>query len=316
MDIRRDKINIEQPFAAELESKPDYGAEPMISGKVIRDFAIELYHIWITERPNQLAAALAYFSMFSFAPVIFLAYSIAGIFIDQISAANRMYARLESVLGPEVTTLVKEMVSTLSHTAREGSFLASLVSLVALLFAASGLFYQLQFALNKIWQAPAPQKGQTLAVIRQRLFSFLMLIGLGLILILAAVLNLITSSFGQILDEFFGLGVVPPALSLIAMLGLFTLSFALIYKILPDARIAWTDVWLGSFITAALFIIAAYILGYFLRIGGIGSAFEAAGSFAILLIGINYGAQIFLFGAVFIRVYAHRFGSLRPVQQP
>lgn len=287
----------------------------MISGKVIRDFAIELYHIWITERPNQLAAALAYFSMFSFAPVFFLAYSIAGIFIDQISAANRMYTRLESVLGSEVTGLIKDSVATLSHTAREGSFLASLVSLAALLFAASGLFYQIQFALNKIWQAPAPQKGQTLAVIRQRLFSFLMLIGLGLILILAAALNLITSTFGQILDEFFGYGLLPPALSLAATLGLFTFSFALIYKILPDVRIVWKDVWLGSFVAAVLFNIGAFILGFFLRIGNIGSAFEAAGSFAILLIGINYGAQIFLFGAVFIRVYAHRFGSLRPVQE-
>ncbi len=287
----------------------------MGSQQVIRDFMTELYHIWITERPNQLAAALAYYSMFSFAPVIFMAYSIAGIFIDQISAANRMYVRLESILGAEVTTLIEDSVSALSHTTRDGSFLISLVSLLALLLAASGLFYQLQFALNKIWQAPAPQKSQTLAVIRQRLFSFLMVVGLGLVLILATFLNLVTSFFGQILDEFFGLGILPPTLSLAATLGLFTLAFALIYKIMPDIQIAWKDVWLGSFITAALLMIAAFILGFFLRIGRIGSAFEAAGAFAILLIGIYYCAQIFLFGAVFIRVYAHRFGSLQPTPE-
>lgn len=284
---------------------------------MLRDFAREVYNIWVAERPNQLAAALAYYSMFSFAPIIFIAYTVAGIFIDQIAAASRFYERLENIFGAELAQLVQDSVSTLSQTTQGGSFLVSLISLIALLFAASGLFFQLQFALNTIWRVPPPKAGQTLKMVKQRAFSFVMVIGLGLILILATLLNFIISMFGQWLNELFGLGSLSQVLlTLVGTLGLFMLSFAIIYKILPDAKVTWRDVWLGSLATATLMTVAIYVLGFFFRAGSIGSAFEAAGAVALLLVGIYYGAQIFLLGAVFIRVYAHRFGSMRSKEIP
>jgi membrane protein len=269
------------------------------------EFAKELYRIWVTERPGQLAAALAYYGMFAFAPVIFISFWVAGLFIDQLSAANQFYVRLENLLGPEVAEMIQESVGAIASTTTGSSVIATLVSVVALLLAASGLFYQLQFALNKIWGVPLPERGQTAGLIRQRLFSFLMVIGVGLMLILASVVNVVISWFGSL----FSLNPSMPVLNILGFLGIATLAFALIYKILPEAEITWHDVWIGAIVTAVLIALALFIFGAYLSRGNVGSAFEAAGAFAVLLIGIYTIAQVFLFGAMFTRVFAAMYGS-------
>jgi membrane protein len=271
----------------------------------LKEFAKELYRIWATERPGQLAAALAYYGMFAFAPVIFIAFWVAGLFIDQLSAANQFYVRLENFLGPDVAEMIQESVEAIASTAAGSSIIATLISVVALLLAASGLFYQLQFALNKIWGVPTPEGGQTTGLIRQRLFSFLMVIGVGLMLILASVVNVVISWFGSL----FSLSPSMPVLNVLGFLGIATLAFALIYKILPEAEIAWRDVWIGAIVTAILIALALFIFGAYLSRGNVGSAFEAAGAFAVLLIGIYTIAQVFLFGAMFTRVFAAMYGS-------
>jgi membrane protein len=276
----------------------------------MRVFLTDLYNIWVSERPSQLAAALAYYGMFSFAPVIFIGYTVAGLFIDQLAAAERMYQRVETVLGPETAEFIQRSVSALGNSSSGGTLLGSLVSLIALLAAASGLFFQLQYALNKIWRVPPPDKGQTGAFIRQRLFSFVMVLGVGLMLILATLTNLVLGWFGSWLEALFEVSI-PSAIWIgLGSLALLTLSFSLLYKVLPDVKIAWRDVWSGSLIAALLIVLFALLLGLFFTSGTIGSAFEAAGAFAVLLIGIYYIAQIFLFGAVVCRVYAQRYGSM------
>ncbi|MES0359828.1 MAG: YihY/virulence factor BrkB family protein [Anaerolineales bacterium] len=271
----------------------------------LKEFATELYRIWATERPGQLAAALAYYGMFAFAPVIFIAFWVAGLFIDQLSAANQFYVRLENFLGPDVAEMIQESVEAIASTTAGSSVIATLVSVVALLLAASGLFYQLQFALNKIWGVPPPESGQTTGLIRQRLFSFLMVIGVGLMLILASVVNVVISWFGSL----FSLSPSMPVLNVLGFLGIATLAFALIFKILPEAEITWRDVWIGAIVTAILIALALFIFGAYLSRGNVGSAFEAAGAFAVLLIGIYTIAQVFLFGAMFTRVFAAMYGS-------
>lgn len=271
----------------------------------LKEFAKELYRIWVTERPGQLAAALAYYGMFAFAPVIFISFWVAGIFIDQLSAANQFYIRLENLLGPDVAEMIQESVEAIASTTTGSSVIATLISVVALLLAASGLFYQLQFALNKIWGVPPPERGQTTGLIRQRLFSFLMVIGVGLMLILASVVNVVISWFGSL----FSLSPSMPVLNVLGFLGIATLAFALIYKILPEAEITWHDVWIGAIVTAVLIALALFIFGAYLSRGNVGSAFEAAGAFAVLLIGIYTIAQVFLFGAMFTRVFAAMYGS-------
>jgi membrane protein len=271
----------------------------------LKEFAQELYRIWATERPGQLAAALAYYGMFAFAPVIFIAFWVAGLFIDQLSAVDQFYIRLENLLGQDVAVMIQESVEAIASTTTGSSILATLISVAALLLAASGLFYQLQFALNKIWGVPTPERGQTTGLIRQRLFSFLMVIGVGLMFILAALVNVIITWFGSLFD----LSSSTPVLNAVGFLGIATLGFALIYKILPEEEITWRDVWIGALVTAVLVALALLIFGAYLNRGNVGSAFEAAGAFAVLLIGIYTIAQVFLFGAMFTRVFAAMYGS-------
>lgn len=269
------------------------------------EFAKEIYRIWATERPGQLAAALAYYGMFAFAPVIFIAFWVAGLFIDQLSAVNQFYVRLENLLGPEVAEMIQDSVEAIANSTAGSSVIATVISVVALLLAASGLFYQLQFALNKIWGVPTPERGQTTGLIRQRLFSFLMVIGVGLMLILATLTNVVITWFGSL----FSLSPSMPVLNVLGFLGIATLAFALIFKILPEAEITWRDVWFGAIVTAILIALALFIFGAYLSRGNVGSAFEAAGAFAVLLIGIYTIAQVFLFGAMFTRVFAATYGS-------
>jgi membrane protein len=278
----------------------------------IKEFIQQLYRIWATERPGQLAAALAYYGMFAFAPVIFIMLWFAGLFFRQISAADQFYTRIENLFGPDIMQFIQESVEALGQTSGEASLLATVVSVVALLLAASGLFYQLLFALNKIWGIPLPERGQTSGLIRQRLFSFLMVIGVGIMFVLATMVNVVITWFGGLLD----LNPSMPLLNILGFLGLATLGFALIYKILPEENIRWRDVWIGAFVTSVLVAIALILFGAYLNRGHIGNAFEAAGAFAVLLIGIYTIAQVFLFGAMFTRVYSETYGSRSRQQIP
>ncbi len=271
----------------------------------LKEFIQELYRIWATERPGQLAAALAYYGLFAFAPVIFIAFWVAGLFIDRISAAGQFLARIENLFGSEIAILVQDSVEAIAETTTGSSVVATLISVGALLLAASGLFYQLLFALNKVWGVPPPEGGRTSGLIRQRLFSFLMVIGVGLLFIFATVINVLLSWFGSL----FNLGTTMPLLNTLGFLLIATVAFALIYKILPEVEITWHDVWIGAFVTAVLVLLALLIFGAYLNFSNIGSAFEAAGAFAVLLIGIYTIAQVFLFGAMFTRVYADMYGS-------
>ena len=278
----------------------------------IKEFFQKVYSIWVTERPGQLAAALAYYGMFAFAPVIFFMLWVAGLFLNNISPADQFYTRLESFFGPEVTTLIQDAVNALGQTTDETTILATLVSIGALLMAASGLFYQLLFALNKIWDLPEPERGQTWGMVRQRLFSFLMVIGVGLLFVLGTLVSVIITWFGSLFD----LDSSMPVLNFVGFLGLATLAFALIFKILPETHIRWRDVWIGAFVTSILVTLAVLLFGAYLNLGNIGSAFEAAGAFAVLLIGIYTIAQVFLFGAMFTRVYSEVYGSRSIKEQP
>jgi membrane protein len=272
----------------------------------MRKYFTDIYNIWISERPNNLAAALAYYGMFSFAPVIYLAFRFAGRFINQIAIADQFAIKLETLLGPETAALVQDLVQAVSESHTSSSVLFSLISLLALYFAASGLFFQLQYALNTIWKVPPPQKGQTQLFIRKRLFSFLMVIGVGLLLVAAALINVILAWFGSLLETYFGFGNSQAILTWFGTLGLIVISFALLYKVLPDVRIAWRNVWGGASTAALLVMIAGSLATIYFSLGNIGSAFQAAGAFAVILIAIYYIAQIFLLGAIITRVSASR----------
>ncbi len=268
-------------------------------------FGKELYRIWITERPGPLAASLAYYAIFSIIPVTYIAITVAGLFIDATATINQLLALTERVLGPEVVQTLEESIAALAETTRQGSTITSVISFVVLLFTASLIFFQLQYVLNNIWRVPPPSKGGTKAFIKNRLLAFVMVLGVGPLLILATIVSIIVSFFSSIL----GIEAVVVVLTFVTYLGLATLSLAVIYKFLPNAEIAWRDVWVGSLVTAVMFTVAIYLFVLYLSITKISSPLEAAGTAAVFLIAFYFLAQIFVVGAVFTRVYASMFGS-------
>ncbi len=272
---------------------------------LVRRFLEELFQAWGESRSAQAAAALAYYGMFSFAPMIFIAVTVAGIFLDSFLAANELVTRLQNTLGPEVTQFILDVVIQVSERASGGTWLTTVIGLVALLFAASGLFAQLQYALNTIWGVPPLAQRGILAIITNRLLAFVMVIGLGLLLVLITLSSIVLSAFRTLLN-------LAPLLLLgdyVTVMMLIAVVFALIYKVLPEVDIAWRDVWLGALVTALLVALARWLLAIYLANTDLGSAFGAAGTLAVILIMIYYMALIFLFGAVFTKVYAFMFGS-------
>ena len=158
---------------------------------------------------------------------------------------------------------------------------------------------------------PLTQKGQKLAPIRQRLFAFIMVIALGLLVILITVINVAFAWFGSIVEDYTGNSILVSVLNLLALMGAIVLANAFTYKVLPDVKIAWRDVWLGSLAATLLMALGGLVIGLYFRYGGIHSSFEAAGAFAVLMISIYYLAQIFLVGAIITRIYAQKRGSKR-----
>jgi membrane protein len=273
----------------------------------IRTFVTDLAGIWGAQRPARLAAALAYYAMFSIAPMLFVVITVAGIFVDEQAIVDRLVAQLANNLGPEAVQLIQQMVAGASVATSTGSPLATLISAGALLYAATGLFSQLQYALNAIWEVPPATYAGTIAAIKNRLLAFVMVIGLALLLIFASFASVFVSLFGSWMD----LPETMPVATQTALVGLLTVTLALVYKIMPDTDVAWRDVWVGAAITALAFAVGRWAIGFYLTHSGVATAFQAAGALAVLLIAVYYLAQIFLFGAVFTRVYAAHFGSKR-----
>jgi membrane protein len=272
-----------------------------------QSFLAQFYRIWITERPSQFAAMLAYYALFSFVPVIYIALSVAGIFIDELRAASQLYTRVGEALGPEASQLLQDALNSLAERTAGGTTLTSAIGFVALLFTASLLFFQLQHALNTIWRLPPPQRGETRAYILNRLLAFVIVIGLGLLLVLVSVANVVITGLGSRI----GLGGSLPVATVLAVIILLTLVLALMYKVLPNAIVAWRDVLVGSLVAAVLLTLGSYLLGLYMGASRFGSALEAAGAVAVFLMTFYFIGQIVVLGAVITRVYASVRG--RPI---
>lgn len=273
----------------------------------IRPFLTDLYAAWNGHRPSRLAAALAYYSMFSIAPMLYIALTVAGIFVDEMTVADRLFEQLARNLGPDMARFLQETVIRASEGTSGGSVLASLISFGALLYAATGLFSQLQYTLNAIWDVPPASYAGTVALIKNRLLAFAMVLGLASLFVAASLASVLISMLGS----WFQWAGYVPITNHAAFVLVLAVSLALVYKVVPDANVAWRDVWLGAAITSLLFAIGRWLIGFYLRHSGVSSAFQAAGALAVLLIAVYYLVQIFLFGAVFTTVYALHFGSRR-----
>jgi membrane protein len=247
--------------------------------------------------------------MFSAAPVIYIAISIGGIFLDELALAERFYSKISRVMGQETAAFLEQMVESVAIDPSSGNHLTMIISFVALLLAASSIFFYLQYTLNVIWKATPPKRDATISMLRNKMITFVLVIGVGLLLVVAASMNIILS----LITNFFDIGNWG-IINFAAMIALGSVAFAIIFKVLPNTEIAWGDVWVGALVTALLIAVGGWGLGIYLANSTITSAFEAAGAMAVFLISVFFFAQLFLFGAVFTRVYSTVFGSNIPKQ--
>ena len=263
---------------------------------------------WQEDKAARLAAALAYYTAFSIAPLILLAIVIAGLVFGEQAAQGAIFAQLQGLLGQEGAGMLETAVQ---NSRKPGaSAVSAVVGLVTLVWSASNVFAQLREALNTIWEVePRPGQGLT-GMAKQRLLSMSLVLGIGFLLLVSLVLSAGLAALGQ----FFG-GLMPGAEALWQVVdfavsfGVVALLFAAIYKVLPDAEIAWGDVWIGAVATAVLFTLGKQLIGLYLGHASVGSTYGAAGSLLVLLVWVYYSAQILFFGAEFTQVYARRYGS-------
>jgi membrane protein len=264
---------------------------------------------WMEDDAPTLGAALAYYTVFSLAPLMTIAIAMAGFFFGKEAAQGQIFDELRVLLGEEGGKAVEEMVQSANAHPAAG-IVATIISVVMLLVGASGVFGQLQASLNTIWGVkPKPGRG-VLGIIQDRLLSFGFTLVVGFLLLVSLLLTagiaLVADWVGSLMP---GSETIAQMLNILFSLAMITLLFAMIFKFLPDAKIAWRDVWVGAFITAALFTIGKFALGIYLGKSGVASSYGAAGSLIVLLLWVYYSSQILFFGAEFTQVYANRFGT-------
>ncbi len=279
--------------------------------KIARLFR-ETFKEWQEDNASRIAAALAYYAVFSISPLLVIAIAIAGTFFGQQTAQTQITQQLTDLVGKDGVQPVLMALNNINQPEVKG--VASLISIGVLLLGASGFFAQLQDALNTVWKVkPQPGKGMKIFV-RKRISSFLMVLAIGFLLILSLILSAVVSTLSKYqVDYLPGSAILWENLDFIVSLGLMTFIFGLMFKYVPDAKIVWKDVFVGSVMTAILFLFGKFLLGVYLSKGSLGSAYGAAGSLIVLLAWIYYSAQIILFGAEFTQVYSRIYGSkIRP----
>jgi membrane protein len=261
---------------------------------------------WNAHKAPRLGAALAYYTIFSIAPLLVIAIGIAGMVFDREAAEGEIARQAEDLLGRQGTEAVQTMVASAAQPGR--GTLGTLLGITMLLFGAAGLFGQLQDALNTVWEVrPKPGRGLR-GFLQNRFLSLTMVLGVAFLLLVSLLVSAALAAIGGVLGDV-RTGVVGTVITTAFDLGVITLLFALIYRHLPDAVIAWKDVWFGAAATALLFTLGKQLLGLYLGRAGVGSAYGAAGSLAVLLVWLYYATQIFLFGAELTRAYATRHGA-------
>lgn len=268
----------------------------------------ETFSEWNKDKAERLAAALAYYTVFSLAPLLVIVIAIAGSVFGAEAARGEIVGQIQGLVGREGAQFIQTAIQNASKP--KAGTIASIISFVVLLFGASWVFGALQDALNTIWEVqPKPGRG-VFTMIRSRFLSFTMILGIGFLLLVSLIVSAgLTAAFnllGNLLPAF---SFFLPIANFVISFLVITLLFALIYKVLPDVKIVLRDVWIGAAITSLLFTIGKSLLGLYLGNGSFGSTYGAAGSLVIILAWVYYSAQILFFGAEFTKVYAKRYGS-------
>lgn len=266
---------------------------------------------WIDDYAPSMGAALAFYTLFSTAPLLLIVISLAGLFFGEQAARGEIMEQLSGLLGPDSAATIQALLEGVNQPAK--SISSSLIGLGALLIGATTVFAELQNAMDRIWRAPCPPPpGGLLGPIKTRLLSLGLVLGIGFLLMVSLVVSTALAVLGKWWAPWFGeMAWLAHTLDWIVSFLLIGAIFAMIYKWVPQVKIAWRDVLVGSALTALLFTVGKTLIGLYIGRSGVASPFGAAASLVVFLLWVYYSAQIFLLGAEFTWVYAHRHGSLK-----
>jgi membrane protein len=267
---------------------------------------VQSFNDWMEDRALRFSAALAYYSIFSMAPLVIIAISVAGLVFGEEAARGQIYRQVEWLLGPKSAAEIQSIIQASSNTPK--SVLATIIGVVTLLIGASGVFGQLKDALNSIWGVTL-KPGGIMGSVKEYLLSFSMVLAVGFLLIVSLLLSAALQAINNFMTGYLPIpSFVGPLAEVVSFIILAAL-FALIFKVLPDVEIGWEDVWIGATVTAILFTIGKSLISWYLGTSSIASSFGAAGALILILVWVYYSTTIFFLGAEFTKVYASRFGS-------
>ncbi len=275
----------------------------------------ETFSEWTRHNAPKLGAALAYYTVLALAPLVIVVIAVIGLAFGHEAAQGQIMAQIQGMVGTQGAEAIQTVVANASKPS--SGIVASLLGLLTLFFGASGVFVELRDSLNRIWEVPPKPDAGIWSMIRERFLSFGMVLAIGFVLLVSLLLSAALAAAGAFVSGFLPIPawVLEIANSVLSLL-VFIALFALIYMVLPETDIAWTDTLLGAAVTSILFTIGKYLIGLYLGTATIASTYGAAGSLVIVLIWVYYSAQVFFFGAEFTHVYALRYGSHRPKVLP
>jgi membrane protein len=263
---------------------------------------------WFNDGAMSMAASIAFYTAFSLAPIVILVTAVAGLVFGREAALGALVDQLAGLVGPEAARTVQNLAAS-ARDERAGAW-AGLLGLLTIVVGATTVFTELQAALNRIWRAEPPPEGTLTWLVRIRLKGLALIGAIGFLLIVSLTASAALAAFSAWVGRFLpALTALLWVANVLASWAVFTLLFALVYRVLPDARIPWTDLWLGAAVTALLFLIGKLLIGLYLGMAGVTSAYGAAGSFVLILLWVYYSATIFLFGAEITRAYSEQIGS-------
>ena len=269
----------------------------------------ETFQDWSEDKASRLAAALSYYTIFSLAPLLVLVIAITSLIIgNNVDVRQQIITQVQGLVGQQGAEAVNTLIENSSEPS--GGILATVIGFVLLIVGATGVFGQLQDALNTIWEIQPKKGGGIIQMVKDRFLSFTMVLGISFLLlvslVISAALSFVNAYFSDLLG---GFGFLAQVVNFVISIGVVTVIFAMLFRYLPDIDIPWGDVWIGALVTAVLFTIGRQLISLYLAQSAPASTYGAAGSLVILLLWVYYSAQILFLGAEFTQVYSRKYGS-------
>ncbi|MBA3496690.1 MAG: YihY/virulence factor BrkB family protein [Gemmatimonadales bacterium] len=269
---------------------------------------------WWDDNVPRLGASLAYYTLFALAPTLVIAIAVAGLFFGPEAVRGEIVGQIQGLVGRQGAEAVQAMLEGAAKPS--ASILATVIGSVTAFLGATGAFIELQTALNAIWRVKPRPDVSVKTFLVERLVSFGLVVGVGFLLLVSLVVSTALSALNRYLgDAFPGLTVLWEASNVLVSLGVVTLLFAMVYKVLPDVQLRWRDVWVGALVTAGFFSIGKQLIGLYLGTSSVASSYGAAGSIVVLLVWVYYSAQVVLVGAEFTRYYVEYVRGAPPPEK-